>query len=128
MLPQIVRSTNFARDAACFILDHAGPAIAKRGLFRLGLAGGNTPRLVYAQLATLGGNLLWSKVQITFGDERCVSPAHPESNYLMAKQFPRSWPCRATWFAYGKIARKRRQRSEQISRSSRRASGTTLRP
>jgi 6-phosphogluconolactonase len=86
MVPQVVRTTNFARDAACFILDHAGPAIAKRGLFRLGLAGGNTPRLVYEQLATLSGNLLWSKVQITFGDERCVSPAHQESNYLMARE------------------------------------------
>src|SRR5262249_46586581 len=28
--------------------------------------------------------LNWSKAEIYFGDERCVPPDHPDSNYLMA--------------------------------------------
>jgi 6-phosphogluconolactonase len=28
----------------------------------------------------------WSRVLIVFGDERCVPPDHPESNYRMAKE------------------------------------------
>jgi len=35
-------------------------------------------------VARLGKSLDWSKVIITFGDERCVPPSDPESNYRMA--------------------------------------------
>src|SRR5262249_40589610 len=28
----------------------------------------------------------WSRVEIFFGDERCVPPDHPESNYRMARE------------------------------------------
>lgn len=80
-----MRTSNFARDAAAFIVERARSAISTHGLFRLGLAGGRTPRDVYPEVAQLGAELSWSRVQITFGDERCVPPDHPESNYLMAK-------------------------------------------
>jgi 6-phosphogluconolactonase len=84
--PRLVRTTDFARDAARFILDHGRAALAARGLFRLGLSGGNTPRRVHAALAELAGDFPWAKVQITFGDERCVPPDHDQSNYRMAKE------------------------------------------
>jgi 6-phosphogluconolactonase len=76
---------DFASDAARYILDLGRASIAERGLFRLGLAGGNTPRVVYAAMAQLGGDFPWMKTQITFGDERCVSPDDAESNYGMAR-------------------------------------------
>jgi 6-phosphogluconolactonase len=84
--PQVVRTKNFVPDAARLILEHARKAIAERGLFRLALSGGNTPRAIHAELARTAGDLPWSKVQITFGDERCVPPDHKDSNYLMAKE------------------------------------------
>ena len=54
--------------------------------FRVALAGGNTPRRVYELLATdpFAKRVDWSQVDLFFGDERCVPPDHPESNYRMA--------------------------------------------
>ena len=86
MNPTILRPADFAAEAARFILGHARDAIAARGLFRLALSGGNTPRAVHAELARLGADLAWNRVQITFGDERCVPPDHADSNYRMARE------------------------------------------
>jgi 6-phosphogluconolactonase len=73
--------------AADFIADQAGRAIAERGRFTLALSGGNTPRPVYARLATAEyrDRIDWSKVLVFFGDERCVPPDDPRSNYLMVR-------------------------------------------
>ena len=84
--PRVLRTPDFAADAARFILDHAREAIAARGLFRVALSGGNTPRAVHAELVKLAGDLPWNHVQVTFGDERCVPPQHEQSNYRMAKE------------------------------------------
>lgn len=56
--------------------------------FSVALAGGNTPRRVYELLATerFKNQVEWSQVHIFFGDERCVPPEHPDSNYAMAYQ------------------------------------------
>jgi 6-phosphogluconolactonase len=53
--------------------------------FSLALAGGNTPRRVYELLATerFKHRVEWVKVDLFFGDERCVPSNHPESNYAM---------------------------------------------
>jgi 6-phosphogluconolactonase len=83
---RILHATDFAGDAARFILDHARKAIAERGLFRLGLTGGRSPHAIHAALIVQAGNLPWSKVQMTFGDERCVPPDHEDSNYREAKE------------------------------------------
>jgi 6-phosphogluconolactonase len=54
--------------------------------FSVVLAGGNTPRRVYELLATerFKRRVEWTQVHLFFGDERCVPPDHPDSNYLMA--------------------------------------------
>jgi len=54
--------------------------------FSVALAGGNTPRRVYELLATerFKNRVEWSQVHLFFGDERCVPPEHPDSNYAMA--------------------------------------------
>ena len=54
--------------------------------FSVALAGGNTPRRVYELLATepFKKRVEWSQVHFFFGDERCVPPDHPDSNYAMA--------------------------------------------
>jgi len=60
-------------------------AIADRGSAALALAGGNTPRPVYEQLADLPG-IRWDRLQVYFGDERAVPPDDPASNYRMARE------------------------------------------
>lgn len=53
--------------------------------FSVALAGGNTPRRVYELLATdrFKNRIEWPQVNLFFGDERCVPPDHPDSNYAM---------------------------------------------
>src|SRR6266478_7482810 len=80
----VIRTKNFAADAADFILEQAHKAIGERNEFRIALSGGNTPRPVYARLATIAHDLPWDLVRITFSDERCVPPDDPESNFRMA--------------------------------------------
>ncbi len=82
--PKIIRSTDFINDAVAIILDAAHEAVAARGIFRLGLCGGNTPRPIFAELAK--HELPWEKVQVTFGDERCVPQDDAQSNFKMAKE------------------------------------------
>jgi 6-phosphogluconolactonase len=82
---EIIRSDNFAAEAADFIIGHAQKALGERNEFRIALSGGNTPRPVYARLATVAPDLPWELVRITFGDERCVPPDDPQSNFKMAR-------------------------------------------
>src|SRR3954468_10610275 len=86
MKRDVVRSRNFVHDAAVFILKHARQALAERGQFRIALSGGNTPRPVYTELARIARDLPWLQVYFTFGDERCVPPADPQSNFRMARE------------------------------------------
>lgn len=83
---RVIRTSNFVVEAADFILQHARNAISERNEFRIALSGGNTPRPVYSRLATLGGDLPWDRVRITFGDERCVPPDSDQSNFRMARE------------------------------------------
>ena len=66
----------------------AGDAIASRGQFIVALSGGSTPRDTYLRLGTeaLVSKVMWSRVQVLWGDERCVPPDHVESNYRMARE------------------------------------------
>jgi 6-phosphogluconolactonase len=83
---RVIRTKNFVADAADLILEQARIALAKRNEFRIALSGGNTPRPVYARLATIGRDLPWGSVRITFGDERCVPPDDEQSNFRMARE------------------------------------------
>jgi 6-phosphogluconolactonase len=77
-----------ARAAAEWIVEAARRATNARGRFAIMLAGGNTPRAVHECLAspTLTQQVDWSRVQIFWGDERCVPPEAAESNYRMARE------------------------------------------
>lgn len=86
MSRDVIRTRNFASDAANFIVDQAHKAVAERNEFRIALSGGNTPRPIYERLATIGRDLPWESIRITFGDERCVPPDDPQSNFRMARE------------------------------------------
>jgi 6-phosphogluconolactonase len=63
----------------------AGEAICTNGEFTLCLAGGTTPAGAYELLASrFRLSVDWKEVQFFWGDERCVPPDDPASNYRMA--------------------------------------------
>ena len=47
------------------------------------LAGGSTPRRTYELLAHRPRALDWGRVELYWGDERCVEPTSPTSNYSL---------------------------------------------
>jgi len=77
-----------ARAAAGFFAEEAALAVASRGRFCVALAGGSTPVAAYEAVASkhFAWRIDWSRVHIFWGDERCVPPDHPDSNYAMAKR------------------------------------------
>jgi 6-phosphogluconolactonase len=78
--------TAVATAAAQRIVDLAGDAIATRGSFSIALSGGSTPKTLFQLLATEphSKRINWKNWKIYFGDERCVPPTHPDSNFRMA--------------------------------------------
>ncbi|HEY4257608.1 MAG TPA: 6-phosphogluconolactonase, partial [Candidatus Udaeobacter sp.] len=84
--PKVIRTKNFVGDAAAFILEQARKAIAERNEFRIALSGGNTPAPVYARVAAEAHDFPWDRIRFTFGDERCVPPDDPQSNFRMARE------------------------------------------
>lgn len=63
-------------------------AVSSSDRFMVALAGGSTPKALYALLAAdpFRLQISWSAVHLFWGDERCVSPDHPDSNYRMARE------------------------------------------
>lgn len=80
-------ATLYGEAAAAFVA-RARRASAERGRFNVALAGGGTPRGLYQRLAALpaGEAPDWARVQVFFGDERCVPPDDARSNYRMARE------------------------------------------
>jgi len=66
----------------------ADEAAREGRLFHLALSGGSTPRDLYRLLVQPGfvERIPWDHCDIWFGDERCVPPSHPDSNYRMASE------------------------------------------
>ncbi len=81
-------SSNLALEAARRFAYLAAQAIENRGLFTVSLAGGSTPGQMYEILSSEPHIAMidWTRAFIFWGDERCVPPDHPESNYRKAKE------------------------------------------
>jgi 6-phosphogluconolactonase len=69
-------------------VDAARRAIDERGIFRVALSGGGTPKQVHPLLLEPSRRDVvdWSRVEFFWGDERSVPPDHPESNFGVAYQ------------------------------------------
>ena len=59
-------------------------AALSEGARTLVLAGGSTPKRTYELLTQ--ADITWGRVTVLFGDERCVPPDHPDSNYKLARE------------------------------------------
>lgn len=81
-------ANHLAHTAAELFVALAKPAIAEQGRFTVALSGGSTPKALYQLLARepYANQIEWPHVHIFWGDERCVSPDHPDSNYRMARE------------------------------------------
>ena len=57
-------------------------------IFSVALSGGTTPKLLFDRLASpeIAETIPWEAAHLFWGDERCVPPGHPESNYGMTRQ------------------------------------------
>ena len=77
-----------ARAAADVFVTLAAQAQGEKRPFRVALAGGNTPKALYALLASseYRSRVDWEGVSFFFGDERAVLPDHPHSNYRMVNE------------------------------------------
>jgi 6-phosphogluconolactonase len=77
-----------ASQGAERFVDIAREAIALRGRFSVALSGGHTPEQMFHLLSQepYRSQVAWEKVEIFFGDERCVPPDSPESNFRMANE------------------------------------------
>ena len=88
----LISLTNDADAAARLAADRfvkiARAGVEARGRFSVALAGGSTPQLAYRLLAAEPYRSLvpWPAAHVFFGDERCVPPDHPESNYRAARE------------------------------------------
>lgn len=59
----------------------------KKNHFHIALSGGSTPKSIFEYLTLNHQSTIdWHKVKFFWGDERCVPPNDPESNYKMADE------------------------------------------
>jgi 6-phosphogluconolactonase len=79
-------AASLARAAAEHFAALAAEATAVRGRFSVALSGGSTPRATYTLLASdeFAARVDWPRVHVFWGDERCVPPDRPESNFRLA--------------------------------------------
>lgn len=75
-----------AEAAAELIFEKQTEAVSGRGVFRIALSGGSTPKLLYQQLASeeWREEMSWDKWEVYWSDERAIPPDHPDSNYRLA--------------------------------------------
>jgi len=77
-----------SQQAASYIAQTIAAAASARGRASVALSGGSTPRRAYELLAAppLRDTIPWERVDVFWGDERCVPPDHAESNYRLAHE------------------------------------------
>jgi 6-phosphogluconolactonase len=79
----VVKDVATLADRAAARMEQVALAQGPGGRATIALAGGSTPKAAYQQLAARCPP--WGRVTFFFGDERCVPPDDPASNYHMAK-------------------------------------------
>lgn len=74
--------------AAIAFASLAEQSIAERGRFMVALSGGSTPKAMFSLLAgkPFADSLPWHSIMFFWGDERCVPPDHPDSNFRMTAE------------------------------------------
>jgi 6-phosphogluconolactonase len=77
-----------SRAAAERFVEQAARSITERGRFLVALNGGSTPTRLFQLLASeFRDKVDWSRVDVFWGDERCVPPEDPGSSYGRRERF-----------------------------------------
>jgi 6-phosphogluconolactonase len=79
-----------AAAAAELFAASAAAAVAARGVARIAVSGGSTPKAMFALLADKSApyfaRVPWGKLELFWVDERCVPPTDTDSNYRMTNE------------------------------------------
>ena len=79
-----------AAGAAELFVAAAGTAVEARGVARVAISGGGTPKAMFALLADRSApyfaRVPWDKLHLFWVDERCVPPTDNDSNYRMTNE------------------------------------------
>lgn len=79
--------TELAATLADEIVSRVRAAADEERMFAISLSGGSTPELLYAFLGEeFSDTVAWEFVHLFWGDERCVPPLDPDSNYGIVKK------------------------------------------
>lgn len=84
--PEHVVLGDFVAEATGLLVAELRAAIHARGRVAIVLAGGGTPLGLYRGLATMAGDVDWTRIHVFWGDERLVPPDDPGSNYRGASE------------------------------------------
>ena len=83
-------SSALAAEAAERFTAAAERAVAARGIARIAISGGSTPKAAFALLADEAkpwrARMPWDKLELFWVDERCVPPDDADSNYHMTRE------------------------------------------
>ena len=69
------------------LVNEINTQLKEKDKINIALSGGNTPKAIFKELAaSYKEKLNWEKINLFWGDERCVPPEDSESNYGMTKK------------------------------------------
>ena len=69
------------------LVNEINTQLKEKDKINIALSGGNTPNAIFKELAaSYKEKLNWEKINLFWGDERCVPPEDSESNYGMTKK------------------------------------------
>jgi 6-phosphogluconolactonase len=77
-----------SRQSAKRFSQLAQKSVESAGRMTVAFSGGSTPKHLYSLLASpdYKNQIRWNNLELFWGDERCVPPDHPESNFRMAQE------------------------------------------
>lgn len=79
-----------SRAAAEHFLETVQAAVVDRGVARVAISGGNTPKRTFKLLANpaekFAGSMPWARMELYWVDERMVPPDDKDSNYRMTRE------------------------------------------
>ncbi len=87
-LTMFATKAELVEAAAARIVSKIMQSVSENGTCLVALAGGSTPREIYAAMVQKAeeARVPWEQVHVFWGDERCVPPEHADSNYRMAHE------------------------------------------
>ncbi|MGI9546569.1 MAG: 6-phosphogluconolactonase [Flavobacteriaceae bacterium] len=79
-----VKICNSKQEVAGRFSNYFYEFVKNREEVHIALSGGSTPKIVFEELASnFKDKILWDRVHLYWGDERCVPPEDDQSNYKM---------------------------------------------